>query len=130
MLDLAGRSGHLQPFSLYGVTFFSAHFLLCARDVLIGQSVLATSSCVLLCLLYRVATNQLIQALSPSLSSSSVFALCFPIIFLFGLLPQVNTFLMCLLEQVDMHIFGGTGKTGPHSEMPFTVIHKVNSLFC
>lgn len=42
--------------------------------------------------------------------SSTVFTLCFPIIFLFGLLPQVNTFLMCLLEQVDMHIFGGTGE--------------------
>lgn len=40
----------------------------------------------------------------------AVFALCFPVIFLFGLLPQVNTFVMCLLEQIDMHIFGGTGK--------------------
>uniref|UniRef100_A0A8C8D854 Pecanex-like protein n=1 Tax=Oncorhynchus tshawytscha TaxID=74940 RepID=A0A8C8D854_ONCTS len=81
VLDLMGRSGHLQPFSLYGVTFFSAHFLLCARDVLI------------------------------------VFALCFPVIFLFGLLPQVNTFLMCLLEQVDMHIFGGTATTSPLSSL-------------
>lgn len=42
----------------------------------------------------------------------TVFALCFPVIFLFGLLPQVNTFVMCLLEQIDMHIFGGTGKNG------------------
>lgn len=42
----------------------------------------------------------------------TVFALCFPVIFLFGLLPQVNTFVMCLLEQIDMHIFGGTGKDG------------------
>ncbi|CAB1333124.1 unnamed protein product [Coregonus sp. 'balchen'] len=81
VFDLAGRSGNLQPFSLYGVTFFSTHFLLCARDVLI------------------------------------VFALCFPIIFLFGLLPQVNTFLMCLLEQVDMHIFGGTATTSPLSSL-------------
>lgn len=39
-----------------------------------------------------------------------MFALCFPVIFLFGLLPQVNTFVMCLLEQIDMHIFGGTGR--------------------
>lgn len=45
-----------------------------------------------------------------SLLCSTVFALCFPVIFLFGLLPQVNTFVMCLLEQIDMHIFGGTGK--------------------
>uniref|UniRef100_A0A8C7L2U1 Pecanex-like protein n=1 Tax=Oncorhynchus kisutch TaxID=8019 RepID=A0A8C7L2U1_ONCKI len=81
VFDLAGRSGHLQPFSLYGVTFFSAHFLLCARDVLI------------------------------------VLTLCFPIIFLFGLVPQVNTFIMCLLEQVDMHIFGGTATTSPLSSL-------------
>lgn len=43
-------------------------------------------------------------------SGPAVFALCFPVIFLFGLLPQVNTFVMCLLEQIDMHIFGGTGR--------------------
>uniref|UniRef100_A0AAY4A2K1 Pecanex-like protein n=1 Tax=Denticeps clupeoides TaxID=299321 RepID=A0AAY4A2K1_9TELE len=79
--DLAGRSDKLQPFSLYGVTFFSAHFMVCTRDVLI------------------------------------VFTLCFPIIFLFGLLPQVNTFIMCLMEQVDMHIFGGTATTSPLSSV-------------
>uniref|UniRef100_A0AAR2KI39 Pecanex-like protein n=1 Tax=Pygocentrus nattereri TaxID=42514 RepID=A0AAR2KI39_PYGNA len=79
VFNLAGDSKSLQPFSLYGITFFSAHFLLCARDMLI------------------------------------VFILCFPAIFLFGLLPQVNTFLMCLLEQVDMHVFGGTATTSPLS---------------
>lgn len=36
IFDLSGRSGILQPFSLYGVTFFSAQFLLCVRDTLIG----------------------------------------------------------------------------------------------
>ncbi|XP_030637954.1 pecanex-like protein 1 [Chanos chanos] len=81
IFDLGGNSSSLQPFSLYGVTFFSAHFLLCARDVLI------------------------------------VVILCFPLIFLFGLLPQVNTFLMCLLEQVDMHVFGGTATTSPLSSI-------------
>ncbi|KAL4648172.1 pecanex-like protein 3 [Arapaima gigas] len=81
LFDLGGKSSHLQPFTLYSVTFFSAPFLLCARDVLI------------------------------------VFILCFPVIFLFGLLPQVNTFLMCLLEQVDMHVFGGTATTSPLSSL-------------
>uniref|UniRef100_A0A8C1FAD6 Pecanex-like protein n=1 Tax=Cyprinus carpio carpio TaxID=630221 RepID=A0A8C1FAD6_CYPCA len=81
VFDLVGHSDSMLPFTLYGVTFFSAHFLLCARDMLI------------------------------------VFTLCFPIIFLFGLLPQVNTFLMCLLEQVDMHIFGGTATTSPLSSV-------------
>uniref|UniRef100_UPI00405349CB pecanex-like protein 3 n=1 Tax=Danio rerio TaxID=7955 RepID=UPI00405349CB len=81
LFDLIGHSDSLRPFTLYGVTFFSAHFLLCARDMLI------------------------------------VFTLCFPMIFLFGLLPQVNTFLMCLLEQVDMHVFGGTATTSPLSSV-------------
>uniref|UniRef100_A0A672ZHD9 Pecanex-like protein n=1 Tax=Sphaeramia orbicularis TaxID=375764 RepID=A0A672ZHD9_9TELE len=88
IFDLSGRSGSLQPFSLYGVTFFSAHFLLCVRDMLI------------------------------------VFSLCFPVIFLFGLLPQVNTFVMCLLEQIDMHIFGGTATTSPLSSL-FSLIRSV-----
>ncbi|XP_024921649.1 pecanex-like protein 1 [Cynoglossus semilaevis] len=88
IFDLSGRSGSLQPFSLYGVTFFSAHFLLCVRDMLI------------------------------------VLALCFPVIFLFGLLPQVNTFVMCLLEQIDMHVFGGTATTSPLSSL-FSLIRSV-----
>lgn len=36
-----------------------------------------------------------------------VFLLCFPLIFVLGLLPQINTFAMYLLEQVDIHAFGG-----------------------
>uniref|UniRef100_A0AAX7V3M2 Pecanex-like protein n=1 Tax=Astatotilapia calliptera TaxID=8154 RepID=A0AAX7V3M2_ASTCA len=88
IFDLSGRSGSLQPFSLYGIIIFSAQFLLCVRDVLI------------------------------------VFALCFPVIFLFGLLPQVNTFVMCLLEQIDMHIFGGTATTSPLSSL-YSLIRSV-----
>ena len=44
----------------------------------------------------------------------SVFMLCFPIIFTLGLLPQVNTFGMYILEQIEMHIFGGSGKSVHH----------------
>uniref|UniRef100_A0A3P8VGP3 Pecanex-like protein n=1 Tax=Cynoglossus semilaevis TaxID=244447 RepID=A0A3P8VGP3_CYNSE len=39
-----------------------------------------------------------------------VFTLCFPIIFFMGLLPQVNTFVMYLFEQLDIHVFGGNGE--------------------
>uniref|UniRef100_A0A1B6E3I5 Pecanex-like protein n=1 Tax=Clastoptera arizonana TaxID=38151 RepID=A0A1B6E3I5_9HEMI len=39
--------------------------------------------------------------------SLAVLILCFPILFSLGLFPQVNTFAMYVLEQVDMHIFGG-----------------------
>ncbi|KAL1506032.1 hypothetical protein ABEB36_005467 [Hypothenemus hampei] len=35
------------------------------------------------------------------------FVLFFPLIFSFGLFPQINTFLMYLLEQADIHLFGG-----------------------
>uniref|UniRef100_A0A3Q4HMA6 Pecanex-like protein n=1 Tax=Neolamprologus brichardi TaxID=32507 RepID=A0A3Q4HMA6_NEOBR len=37
-----------------------------------------------------------------------VFTYCFPITFLVGLFPQINTFTIYLLEQIDMHFFGGT----------------------
>ncbi|XP_061376785.1 protein pecanex isoform X4 [Danaus plexippus] len=37
----------------------------------------------------------------------SKFLLFFPLAFSLGLFPQVNTFIMYLLEQVDMHVFGG-----------------------
>uniref|UniRef100_S4RU80 Pecanex-like protein n=1 Tax=Petromyzon marinus TaxID=7757 RepID=S4RU80_PETMA len=40
-----------------------------------------------------------------------VFTLCFPVVFVFGLLPQINTFLMYVLEQLDMHVFGGNAAT-------------------
>uniref|UniRef100_A0A914W0W0 Pecanex-like protein n=1 Tax=Plectus sambesii TaxID=2011161 RepID=A0A914W0W0_9BILA len=38
--------------------------------------------------------------------------LLLPVAFTIGLLPQVNTFLMHVLEQVDMHLFGGTASFG------------------
>lgn len=40
----------------------------------------------------------------------AVFTLCFPIVFFVGLLPQVNTFVMYLFEQLDIHVFGGNGE--------------------
>nr|XP_033807906.1 LOW QUALITY PROTEIN: pecanex-like protein 1 [Geotrypetes seraphini] len=40
-----------------------------------------------------------------------VFTLCFPIVFFMGLLPQVNTFVMYICEQLDIHVFGGNATT-------------------
>ncbi|XP_051503536.1 pecanex-like protein 2 isoform X4 [Myxocyprinus asiaticus] len=40
------------------------------------------------------------------------FTYCFPITFLLGLFPQINTFVIYFLEQIDMHFFGGTAATG------------------
>uniref|UniRef100_A0AAY4CNS7 Pecanex-like protein n=1 Tax=Denticeps clupeoides TaxID=299321 RepID=A0AAY4CNS7_9TELE len=47
--------------------------------------------------------------------SSTGFTYLFPIAFLVGLLPQINTFVIYFLEQIDMHFFGGTAATGLHS---------------
>lgn len=41
-----------------------------------------------------------------------VFILAFPVTFSLGLLPQVNTFVTYLLEQIDMNLFGGSATTG------------------
>lgn len=46
-----------------------------------------------------------------------VFLLSFPILFSFGLLPQISTFLMYLFEQIDVNLFGGTAVTGLISSM-------------
>lgn len=46
---------------------------------------------------------------------SVVFTLCFPIVFFIGLLPQVNTFVMYLCEQLDIHVFGGNGELSFHN---------------
>lgn len=40
-----------------------------------------------------------------------IFILCFPIIFVLGLLPQVNTCAMYIFEQIDIHIFGGNASS-------------------
>ena len=55
--------------------------------------------------------------------------LCFPIIFTLGLLPQVNTFGMYILEQIEMHIFGGSGKSVHHILnyiLPYIIIPTPN----
>ncbi|KAA0718171.1 Pecanex-like protein 1 [Triplophysa tibetana] len=56
--------------------------------------------------LYGVALTSSVL-LSQARDLLIVFTLCFPIIFFIGLLPQINTFVMYLLEQLDMHVFGG-----------------------
>ncbi|RVE48182.1 hypothetical protein evm_007136 [Chilo suppressalis] len=47
----------------------------------------------------------------------SKFLLFFPLAFSLGLFPQVNTFLMYLLEQIDMHIFGGNATSSLSAAM-------------
>ena len=42
---------------------------------------------------------------------------------MFGLLPQINTFIMYFMEQIDVHIFGGTCKG-------FLEIFNLDKLLC
>uniref|UniRef100_A0A914HZD5 Pecanex-like protein n=1 Tax=Globodera rostochiensis TaxID=31243 RepID=A0A914HZD5_GLORO len=50
-----------------------------------------------------------------------------PLIFTFGLLPQVNTLCMHLLEQLDMHFFGATSSHSLASSM-FSICRSVFSV--
>ncbi|XP_056022403.1 pecanex-like protein 1 isoform X2 [Ostrea edulis] len=53
-----------------------------------------------------------------------ILVLCLPIIFTIGLLPQVNTFIMHLMEQTEMHIFGGNGSISLSSSI-YSVIRSI-----
>ena len=46
-----------------------------------------------------------------SVCSLPVFLYCFPAISLLGLFPQIDTFCVYLLEQINMLFFGGSGKS-------------------
>ena len=46
--------------------------------------------------------------LDMTLGFLEIFLLFFPLLFTFGMFPQISTFTLCVLEQIDMHCFGGT----------------------
>lgn len=48
--------------------------------------------------------REILMTIRDFLADSILF---FPLIFSLGLFPQINTFTMYLLEQIDMHLFGG-----------------------
>lgn len=52
-----------------------------------------------------------------------ILILGFPAIFSLGLLPQISTFTVHVLEQVDIHVFGGTAVTGLSSAI-FVVLRS------
>lgn len=55
------------------------------------------------------------------------FLLFFPLAFSLGLFPQVNTFLMYLLEQIDMHVFGGNA-TSSLSAAVYCVVRSLAAI--
>lgn len=94
-------------FSLYGVSLTSSLLLASTRDLLIGESAPPRSRTGLQTFF---SGGMRTSYLSPCFGPHAVFTLCFPIIFFVGLLPQVNTFVMYLFEQLDIHVFGGNGE--------------------
>ncbi|XP_072292501.1 pecanex-like protein 2 isoform X1 [Eucyclogobius newberryi] len=56
------------------------------------------------------------------------FTYCFPITFLVGLFPQINTFTIYVLEQIDMHFFGGTAATSLISAV-YSILRSLIALF-
>lgn len=57
---------------------------------------------------YRFANASLAARMLAIRDVLVALILLMPIAFTVGLLPQVNTFAMHILEQIDMHMFGGT----------------------
>lgn len=57
------------------------------------------------------------------------FILLFPLLFSLGLLPQVNTFMMYALEQIDIHVFGGNATTSLASAV-YCVVRSCLSVAC
>ena len=48
--------------------------------------------------------------MSNVLEAVQMFLLFFPLVFTFGFLPQINTFCLSLLEQLEIYVFGGTAQ--------------------
>lgn len=56
---------------------------------------------------------------------SQTFILIFPLLFMFGLLPQCNTFVMYTFEHIDIHLFGGTASTMGMISATYSIIRSL-----
>lgn len=59
----------------------------------------------------------------------SIILLCLPLLFLFGLLPQCLTFILCILENFDMHLFGSTAMVNIPGALYSLSLSIINFLF-
>lgn len=57
------------------------------------------------------------------------FILFFPLLFSLGLFPQINTFVLYLLEQIDMYIFGGNAMSSLLSAF-YCIFRSVLAVIC
>ncbi|KAG1654166.1 Pecanex-like protein 1 [Nymphon striatum] len=86
------------------------YFCLCCSVILIIHAFVTTQIISEPIVLYGFSISS-INVLAFTRDLLLYFVLFFPLIFSLGLLPQVNTFLIYLLEQIDIHIFGGNAST-------------------
>ena len=70
-------------------------------------------------------THTLKFAFEIILESIETFLLFLPLVFTFGLLPQINTFTLSVLEQMEIYLFGGTAQ---HS-LTSALLNVARSLF-
>ncbi|TMS34665.1 hypothetical protein L596_002206 [Steinernema carpocapsae] len=75
---------------------------------------------------YRLHLATFVHILAALRELVAYLILLLPLAFTFGVLPQVNTMVMHLAEQVDMHMFGGTASFSLWS----SVFQLAKSLFC
>lgn len=104
LLEQLLRRKDLPVSTLYGVTIVCYDVLHFFRDLLVGRKEATADPFQTV----RVACNPLISCVSCFMHQTG-FTYCFPVAFLVGLFPQINTFTIYLLEQIDMQFFGGTG---------------------
>uniref|UniRef100_A0A3B3CSB8 Pecanex-like protein n=1 Tax=Oryzias melastigma TaxID=30732 RepID=A0A3B3CSB8_ORYME len=111
------RHGHNRIIAYSRPVYFC---LCCGLIWLLHYSSLRTASSRFT--LYGVAlTSSLLLASARDLV---IFTLCFPVVFFVGLLPQVNTFVMYLFEQLDIHVFGGNASTSLLSAL-YSVLRSI-----
>ncbi|XP_024130628.1 pecanex-like protein 1 [Oryzias melastigma] len=112
------RHGHNRIIAYSRPVYFC---LCCGLIWLLHYSSLRTASSRFT--LYGVAlTSSLLLASARDLVI--IFTLCFPVVFFVGLLPQVNTFVMYLFEQLDIHVFGGNASTSLLSAL-YSVLRSI-----
>lgn len=58
-------------------------------------------------------------------NGSLIFLLSFPLLFSFGFLPQISTFLMYFFEQIDINIFGGTAATTGLTSATYSLLRSI-----
>uniref|UniRef100_A0A7M4FGI4 Pecanex-like protein n=1 Tax=Crocodylus porosus TaxID=8502 RepID=A0A7M4FGI4_CROPO len=106
LLKVRGKSGHNQIITYSRPVYFC---ILCGLILLLdGGSKDKNPS------IYTVYGLQLFSpgSLRTARDHIIVFLYCFPAISLLGLFPQINTFCIYVLEQIDMLLFGGSAAAG------------------